>query len=316
MLIINDLFKSYGKVKALNGISFKLVSGQIFGLIGRNGAGKTTIMRILSGLIPADSGNVQYEEVNLLQNHKILKQQIGFMPDFFGIYNNLKVYEYMEFFASAHGLYGLKGRNRCMELLNMVDMLDYSDSFIENLSRGMQQRLCLARVMIPSPHFLLLDEPLSGLDPHNRSLLRSILKQFSSKGTAILLSSHNLNELTYICTHIGVLQSGKLITQGSLTDVFHKVNTSNPLSIFVYDGLETAISILKSHPLVRTISIDQSHIQITFTGREQEEANLLKQLIEHNVLIHSFRREEGNLDSLFLQLTKSEEDINVSQPNL
>ncbi len=312
MLIINELFKSYGTVKALNGLNLRLIPGQIFGLIGRNGAGKTTTMCIVSGMVPADSGSVIYKGINLLENRKLLKQQVGFMPDFFGIYNNLKVHEYMEFFASAHGLYGLRGRNRCMELLNMVDMQDYSDSFIENLSRGMQQRLCLARVMIHSPQFLLLDEPISGLDPHNRSLLRSILKQFSNEGVAILLSSHNLNELSNICTHIGIIQSGKLLTQGSLSDVIHKVNTSNPLSIFVYDGIERAIQILKMHPLVRTISIDQSHIQVTFTGGEQEEAHLLKHLIEQGVLIQSFHREEGNLDSLFLQLTASKEDNDVS----
>ena len=308
MLTINQLYKSYGNVRALNGISFQLVPGEIFGLIGRNGAGKTTTMRILSGLIPANSGSALYNNVDLLHNHKLLKQQIGFMPDFFGIYHNLKVYEYMEFFANAHGLYGLKARNRWKELLEMADLLDYSDSFVEDLSRGMQQRLCLARVMIHSPHFLLLDEPASGLDPHNRNLLRSILRQFAQEGVAILLSSHNLNELSYICTHVGILQSGKFLLKGSLSDVLQNVNKTNPLSIFVYSGMETAIQILKQHPLVKTISIDQSHVQITFTGTAQDESILLKQLIDGNVLIQSFHREEGDLDTLFLQLIGEEEE--------
>lgn len=309
MLTINQLFKSYGTVSALNGVSFQLVPGQIFGLIGRNGAGKTTTMRILSGLIPANAGSAIYNNIDLLHNHKLLKQQVGFMPDFFGIYHNLKVYEYMEFFAAAQGLYGLKARNRWMELLDMVDMIDYSDSFIENLSRGMQQRLCLARVMIHSPHFLLLDEPLSGLDPHNRNLFRSIIRQFCEDGVAVLLTSHDLNNLSYICTHIGIMQSGKIVLQGSLSDVLHDVNTSNPLSIFVYEGAQTAIQILKLHPLVKTISIDLPHIQVTFTGDQKEEAYLLKNLIEQGVLIQSFHREQGGLDRLFLQVTNTEEEI-------
>ena len=230
------------------------------------------------------------------------------MPDFFGVYDNLTVSEYMEFFASCHHMDGLVARKRYTALLEQVGLEDKLDFYVDGLSRGMKQRLCLARALIHDPSILILDEPTSGLDPRTRFEFREILKELQESGKTIVISSHVLSELSELCTDIGIIDQGRMVLEGNIDDILSRVNTSNPLVISVFSNLDKALSILKSHPCVQTISLREQDICVRFSGDTQDEALLLQQLIDSDVLVNGFTREKGSLESVFMQLTEHEEE--------
>ena len=205
MLIIKELEKKYGKFKALNNLNLEINEGEIFGFIGPNGAGKSTTMKIVSGLLLPDSGEVYVDEIDAIKNNKKLKEKIGYMPDFFGVYDNLKSYEYLEFYASIYGISGKDIKKLSMDLLELVNLENKYDSYVDGLSRGMKQRLCLARCLIHNPKLLILDEPASGMDPRARFEMKNILKNLKEMGKTILVSSHILSELGEICTNLGII---------------------------------------------------------------------------------------------------------------
>ena len=237
-----------------------------------------------------------------------LKSCIGYVPDFFGVYDNLTVGEYMSFFASCYQLDGLVARKRYTALLEQVGLEDKLDFYVDGLSRGMKQRLCLARALIHDPQILILDEPTSGLDPRTRVEFKAILEDLKFAGKTILISSHVLSELSEMCTDIGIIDQGRMILEGNIQDILSRVNASNPLVISVYSNMEKALSILKSHPCVRTISMREKDICVRFTGDAQDEAILLQQLIDSDVLVNGFTREKGSLETVFMQLTDHEEE--------
>lgn len=306
MLKIEELQKKYGKFTALDGLNLEIEKGQLFGFVGPNGAGKTTTMRILSGLLAADGGNVCVDGVDVLAHPEKVKEKIGYMPDFFGVYDNLKVKEYMQFFASIYGITGKEAERKYQEKLELVNLFDKKNEYVDGLSRGMKQRLCLARCLIHEPSVLLLDEPASGLDPRARYEMKEILRNLSSMGKTILISSHILPELAEMCTHVGIIESGKTIVSGSVDEIMSKFNNSNPLVMTCVEGREKAVEFLKLRKEIETISISGNKIYIGFTGTDLQEATLLKQLLEQGILISSYCREEGNLESLFMQITKKE----------
>lgn len=303
MLIIENLFKRYGDFVALNGLNLTLNKGELFGFVGPNGAGKTTTMRIISGLLKADSGEIYVDHVNARTESKKIKEKIGYMPDFFGVYDNLKVFEYMDFYASIYGLSGSKAKKTCMELLDLVKLSDKADNYVDELSRGMKQRLCLARSLVHNPELLILDEPASGLDPRARVEMKKILMNLSDIGKTVIVSSHILPELAQMCTSVGIIEKGKMVVTGSVDEIMTKLNTSNPLIIKIVSNQEEAIKVLKSNTLVENISIKDDNISIGFQGTPMDEAKLLHNLVENNVLLSSFSREESNLESLFMQIT-------------
>lgn len=307
MLEIHDLYKQYGKFKALNGLDLEIKKGELFGFVGPNGAGKTTTMRIVSGLLSSDSGEVFVDGIDAIHDRQEVKKKIGYMPDFFGVYDNLKAMEYMEFYASIYGIEGAEAKKLCYDLMELVNLSDKTESYVDGLSRGMKQRLCLARSLIHNPELLILDEPASGLDPRARVEMKEILKNLSSMGKTILISSHILPELSEMCSSIGIIEHGKMVVKGTVEEIMTKMNTSNPLVIKVLDGQDLAIRLLKENPLVENISIKEGKIAFGFQGTKKDEALLLHSLIDSNVNIHSFAREEGNLESLFMQITESEE---------
>lgn len=308
MLEIKDLKKRYGRFQALDGLSMEVGDGELYGFVGPNGAGKTTTIKIITGLLSADSGSVTIDGVDALQDRRILKQNIGYVPDFFGVYDNLKVGEYMEFFASCYGIEGLTARKRCASLLEQVKLEEKRDFYVDGLSRGMKQRLCLARALIHDPKLLVLDEPTSGLDPRTRFEFKEILMDLRAAGKTILISSHVLSELSQMCTDIGIIDQGRMVLEGNIEEILSRVNTSNPLVISVYSNGEKALSILKSHPCVQTISLRDKDICVRFAGDAQDEAMLLQQLIDSDVLVNGFTREKGSLESVFMQLTDREEE--------
>lgn len=308
MLEIRDLHKAYGKYHALNGLNMTVKDGALYGFVGPNGAGKTTTIKIITGLLSADSGSVVIGGKDALRDVASLKRMIGYVPDFFGVYDNLTVSEYMEFFASCYRLDGLVARKRYTALLEQVGLEDRQDFYVDGLSRGMKQRLCLARALIHDPGILILDEPTSGLDPRTRLEFREILQELQVMGKTILISSHVLPELSELCTDIGILDQGRLVLEGSIRDILSRVNSSNPLVITIYSNREQALAILKSHSCVQTISLRENDICVRFTGDKQDEALLLQQLIDGDVLVSSFVRETGSLESVFMQLTEREEE--------
>ena len=308
MLKIENLHKIYGKYHALSGLDMTVKEGALYGFGGPNGAGKTTAIKIMTGLLQAEEGSVLINGKDALADPDQLKSCIGYVPDFFGVYDNLTVGEYMSFFASCYQLDGLVARKRYTALLEQVGLEDKLDFYVDGLSRGMKQRLCLARALIHDPQILILDEPTSGLDPRTRVEFKEILEDLKFAGKTILISSHVLSELSEMCTDIGIIDQGRMILEGNIQDILSRVNASNPLVISVYSNMEKALSILKSHPCVRTISMREKDICVRFTGDAQDEAILLQQLIDSDVLVNGFTREKGSLETVFMQLTDHEEE--------
>lgn len=307
MLKVEKLRKTYGKFHALDGLDMEIRPGALYGLIGPNGAGKTTTIKILTGLLSADAGTVEIDGIDALSNIKELKKRIGYVPDFFGVYDNLKVSEYMEFFASCYGLDGLMAKKRYMSLLEQVGLEEKVDFYVDGLSRGMKQRLCLARALIHDPGLLIMDEPTSGLDPRTRYEFKEILKELSETGKTILISSHVLSELSEMCTDIGIIEQGRMVLGGNMEDILWRVHASNPLTISVNGEMQTTLEVLKRHPYVQTIAVKEREIVVGFSGDQIDEAELLKSLMNAGVPVCSFGREKGSLESLFMQITEKEE---------
>lgn len=309
MLEIRNLTKRYGKFTALEHLNLRIKEGEIFGFVGPNGAGKTTTMRITSGLLKADSGEVLIHGENVLSVSKGLKDKIGYMPDFFGVYDNLKVIEYMEFFASAYGLVGGEIKKRCLNLLELVNLSENAMSYVDEMSRGMKQRLCLARCLVHNPKVLLLDEPAAGLDPRARIEMKDILKELKRDKKTILISSHILPELAQISDTIGIIEKGKMVVSGTVEDILVAKGSASPLLIKVIAGIDNAVKILKENKDTKNITIRDNQISMLYMGSEEKEAGLLTALIQNGVRISSFSREESNLESLFMQITAEEDEI-------
>ena len=310
MLEIRDLKKNYGKYQVLNGLDMTVPDGSLFGFVGPNGAGKTTTLKIMVGLLEADGGTVSYDGFSFQE--KGWERHVGYVPDFFGVYDNLMVWEYMEFFASCYGLEGLKARKRCSALLEQIGLEDKEEFYVDGLSKGMKQRLCLARALIHDPEVLILDEPMAGLDPRTRFDFRETLKDLSDQGKTIVLSSHVLSELSELCTDVGIIDQGRMALTGSIRDILSQVNSSNPIVITLFGGgTDVALSILKSHPSVHTITVKGREIVVRFSGDEQEEAVLLQRLVDAGLLVSGFTREKGSLESLFMEITDRDEERTV-----
>lgn len=308
MLEIKGLHKLYGKYHALSGLDMKVEEGALYGFVGPNGAGKTTTIKIMTGLLKADDGTITVNGESIMADPGRLKAMIGYVPDFFGVYDNLTVAEYMEFFASCYYMDGLVARKRYTTLLEQVGLEDKLEFYVDGLSRGMKQRLCLARALIHDPSLLILDEPTSGLDPRTRFEFKEILLDLREAGKTIIISSHVLAELSQMCTDIGIIDQGRMVLEGNIQEILSRVNASNPLVITVYSNRDKALSILKSHPCVQTISLRENDICVRFSGDAQDEAILLQQLIDSDVLVNGYTREKGSLESVFMQLTDHEEE--------
>ncbi len=314
MLKICNLKKSYGKIRALRDLNLEIEDGELFGFVGPNGAGKTTTIRILTGLLRADSGTVEIDGQPMRCGDGKLKEKIGYVPDFFGVYDNVRVSEYLEFYASAYGITGLVARRRYMELLDMVGLGGREDHYVDSLSRGMKQRLGVARALVHNPRLLILDEPAAGLDPRTRQDFIQMLKEINKCGKTILISSHILSELGEMCTDIGIIEEGAMVLRGSLVDILAMVNTSNPLEMRIYKNLPEAVALLRRHPLVHNVTIDGNQVVAGFSGGQMDEARLLGQLVtEAGALVGSFGRRQGGLESVFMQITGSKEEKVVAQ---
>ena len=257
----------------------------------------------MTGLLKPDQGVVELDGKNMLTDTLDLRRRIGYVPDHFGLYDNLKVSEYMEFFAACYHLEGFAARKRASSLLEQVGLGERKDAFVDGLSRGMQQRLCLARALIHDPELLIMDEPTAGLDPRTHLEFRQMVWELHEQGKTILLSSHNLAELSELCTDIGIIDAGKMVLSGSMDEIMERIYTSKQIIISVQDQMEKALAFLKESPMVRTISICEKDIMVGFIGDERRESELLKQMIEAGIPVRGFMREPGSLESIFMQIT-------------
>lgn len=312
MLKIVDLQKSFGSFQALNHLNLEIAKGELFGFVGPNGAGKTTTMKIISGLMRADGGSVTIDGVDALKDSQKLKEKIGYMPDFFGVYDNLKAYEYMEFYASVYGILGRDARELCNNLLDLVNLSDKADSYVDSLSRGMKQRLCLARSLVHNPELLILDEPASGLDPRARFEMKEILRNLCNMGKTIIISSHILPELAEMCSSIGIIEHGSMVACGTVDEIQNAMQTAKPVIIRIMNAAETeqAVRLLKETPEIKNISVQDMTISTVLKDGHDTaaaRAELLTSLVSAGISICSFHQEEGNLESLFMQITEKED---------
>jgi ABC-2 type transport system ATP-binding protein len=308
MLEIKNLNKRYGKFTAVDNLELNVAEGEIFGFVGPNGAGKTTTMKIICGLLEADSGEVYVDGVDAIKNNKKIKEKIGYMPDFFGVYDNLKVSEYLEFYASIYNIIGKEKDKICGELLELVDLSSKKDAYVDSLSRGMKQRLCLARSLVHNPKLLILDEPASGMDPRARFEMKEILRTLKDMNKTIIISSHILPELAELCTTIGIIERGKILLRGTVDEIMMKVYKNKGIKIKVHDKQEEAINILKEFPNVDGITTGEGTLQAYLQGGDEDMASILRTLVSRNIPVVSFSQLDGNLEDIFMKVTGKDEN--------
>ncbi|MBO0790351.1 MAG: ABC transporter ATP-binding protein [Ktedonobacteraceae bacterium] len=310
---IQHVFKRYRNVDALSDFSLEIPRGTIYGLIGPNGAGKTTLLRILAALISPTAGQVWLGDEEITRTPTTIQRKVGYMPDFFGVYPDLTSAEYLEFYAGIHGIPRQKRAQTVSDLLELVDLSSKRNSFVETLSRGMKQRLCLARALVHDPDVLLLDEPASGLDPRARVELRELVRALQGMGKTIIVSSHILPELAEMCTDIAIVQGGKLIASGDVDSVSHRLGSGRHLEIRILDlaRVPEAMDQLKQLPGITNVtqgngSSDAQLIQAEFSGDDQELHRILVALITHDIPVVSFapRSGSGLLEEVFMSITE------------
>jgi ABC-2 type transport system ATP-binding protein len=304
MLEIKDLHKKYGRFYAVNGLNLSISEGEIFGFVGPNGAGKSTTMKIICGLLTATSGEIYVDGVDALQHNNRIKEKVGYMPDFFGVYDDLKVDEYLDFYASVYKIKVGNKKKMITDLLELVDLGHKREAYVDNLSRGMKQRLCLARSLIHNPRFLILDEPASGLDPRARVEMKNILRNLKDMGKTILISSHILSELAELCTSIGIIDNGKIVVSGSVSEIMQQVYSNKVIRVRVNDKLEEAMNILKEFPFIDKITTGENQLQAAFEGGDEEMSRVLATLVTRSIPVAAFAQLDGNLEDIFMKVTK------------
>ena len=305
MIETRDLTKAYGELYALKSLDLKLEKGDVFGFIGPNGAGKTTTMRILATLLNPTVGEAYVCGSSIYTKPKEIRRLIGYMPDFFGVYDDMKVSEYLEFFAAAYRIKGPKRKVICDEVLELVDLTYKRDALVTSLSRGMTQRLGLARVLLHDPQVLLLDEPASGLDPRARIEIRGLLKELRKMGKTIMISSHILPELADICNKIGIIERGVMLYNAEVSQVMKQVRRAPVLHVSVVGDNQNAVRLLESHDLVASVAPqDGGLIVVTLHEGTEDYSELPSLLISAGHKLTLFKEDELNLESAFMALTK------------
>ena len=304
---ILELKKSFGKFTALNSLSMNITDNSIFGFVGPNGAGKTTTMKIMAGLLKADSGNIYINGEDVLKNPQKIRDKIGYMPDFFGVYDDLKVTEYMDFYAGTYYIPYADRPSLIDSLLEIVDLSDKKDAYVDSLSRGMKQRLCLARSLIHDPNLIILDEPASGLDPRARVEMKEVLKQLKEMGKTIIVSSHILPELAEMCSEIGIIDHGQLVTQGTVNEIMNKIHKNRIVRVKTSSAKDTLIRLLKEQTKVGEITENADNIEFVFDGNDNDLTSILRNIIMNGIPVFSFGEAEGNLEEIFMTVTGGDE---------
>lgn len=304
MIEIVNLHKSFGSFEALKGISLTIKKGTVFGFVGPNGAGKSTTMSILATLSLPTSGMALVDGLDVTKHPHEVRKKIGYMPDFFGVYDQLKTVEYLHFYGASYGLTKPEREELIPQLLELVNLSDKRDTYVDSLSRGMKQRLCLARCLVHDPELLILDEPASGLDPRARIEMREILKELKSMGKTIIISSHILPELAEMVDEIGVIEHGELIAVGNIELIQRQLMSKKLLKIKLLDGVEQLKNSLENDPLVQGIFVNGDTLEVQFSGDDRQQVEFLQKMIHAGYPVVTFNEAQTDLEDIFLAITK------------
>ncbi|MUT66449.1 ABC transporter ATP-binding protein [Paenibacillus sp. NEAU-GSW1] len=304
MIEIKGLTKTFGQFQALKSIDLTIAKGTVFGFVGPNGAGKSTTMSILATLMAPTSGIAKVDGFDVTEHPAEVRKRIGYMPDFFGVYDQFKTIEYMHFYGASYGIPKHEREQLIPQLLELVNLSDKKDAYVDTLSRGMKQRLCLARCLVHDPELLILDEPASGLDPRARIEMREILRELKAMGKTIIISSHILPELAEMVDEIGIIEHGRIISQGNVADIQNRMRVKRVLFLRLSDRNEEAEQWLRDQPFVGRVLRDERGIHVHFAGHDEEQAALLKALFTAGFAVISFSEGQTNLEDVFLEMTK------------
>jgi ABC-2 type transport system ATP-binding protein len=307
------LVKRYDGELAVAGIDLVVGPGEIYGLVGPNGAGKTTTMRILATLLAPTAGEARVCGIDVTADPVEVRRRIGYMPDFYGVYDDLRVWEYLDFFARCYSVPAARRAGMIGELLEIVGLSDKHDAYVEALSRGMRQRLCLAHTLVHDPQLLILDEPASGLDPRARVEMREILRELSTMGKTILVSSHILTEVAELCTAVGIIDRGRLLRSGQIAEIERSLRATALLRIDVLSDGEAAIAWLGTDPRVGDVlavssNAGMTRLEVPFDGPADSQATLLQGMIAAGHTVSSFGQATSDLEEIFLKVTGNDEE--------
>ncbi len=304
MIETKKLTKNFGNLVAVSDLDLQIGTGDIFGFIGPNGAGKTTTMRILVTLLEPTAGAAFIDGLDVTKKGKEVRRRVGYMPDFMGVYDDLKVFEYLEFFAAAFGIEYHKRKKIVDGVLELTDLVSKQNALVDSLSRGMQQRLGLARVLIHDPKVLILDEPASGLDPRARIEMRELLRELKRMGKTIMISSHILSELEEICDRIGIVEHGQLVFSGTMEEIRPRLGIQSKVRVKVLGDASRAIELLTVLPQIQQVENMGDYLSVTFREGASTDGIIARTLVTGGVDLVYLQPEQLKLDDAFLQLTK------------
>lgn len=296
--------KDYGEFTAVDSLDLKIEAGETFGFIGPNGAGKSTSIRFLATLLKATRGQGVLNGHSVIDDPMNVRRSVGYMPDTFGVYDGMKVWEFLDFFGVAYGIGRGKRRQVVGDVLELLDLAHKRDDYVNGLSRGMKQRLCLAKTLVHDPPVLILDEPASGLDPRARLEMKALLKELRRMGKTILISSHILTELADCCTSIGIIERGQLLMHGPIQEVYRRIRGNRMVEVKFVHGMDVGLSVIRSSPHCRDLQVGESEAQVELETDDAGVAELLNQLIQQGVGIRSFSEHDPTLEDVFMMVTK------------
>lgn len=304
MIELKGFGKDYGDFTAVESMDLNIAEGEMFGFIGPNGAGKSTSIRFLATLLRATRGDGTVNGYSVSGDPMNVRRSVGYMPDAFGVYDGMKVWEFLDFFAVAYNIGRTQRKQVIRDVLELLDLTYKRDDFVNGLSRGMKQRLCLAKTLVHDPPVLILDEPASGLDPRARVEVKALLKELRRMGKTILISSHILTELADCCTSVGIIERGKLLMQGPIEEVYQRIRGNQVIEARMGNNIDKGLAIVRSNPDVRDVQVDGNKVTIEFATSDHNPAGLLATLVEANVEISSFAQKEPTLEDVFMMVTK------------
>jgi ABC-2 type transport system ATP-binding protein len=304
MIELLDFGKNYGDFTAVGSLNLKIEAGELFGFIGPNGAGKSTTIRFLATLLKATHGEGIVNGHSVTKDPLAVRKSVGYMPDNFGVYDGMKVWEFLDFFAVAYGIPRARRKAVIGDVLDLLDLSHKREDFVNGLSRGMKQRLCLAKTLVHDPPVLILDEPSSGLDPRARLEVKALLKELRRMGKTILISSHILTELADCCTSIGIIERGQLLMHGPIDEVYRRIRGNRIVEIKFVDGMDLALSIIRSCPHTRDVQIEDHQATIEMAADDAQVAGLMSQLTSSGVRMRSFHEKDPTLEDVFMLVTK------------
>lgn len=304
MIEIKNFHKRYGDFVAVENLNLTIGAGEMFGFIGPNGAGKSTTIRFLATLLRATSGQATVNGCDVMSDPIGVRRSVGYMPDMFGVYDGMKVWEFLDFFSVAYEIPANQRKAVISDVLELLDLTHKRDDYVNGLSRGMKQRLCLAKTLVHDPPVLILDEPASGLDPRARLEVKALLKELRKMGKTILISSHILTELADVCTSIGIIERGKLLLSGPIDKVYRKIQQNRHLVVRFSGDPEAGVSIIRSDPKVRSVQVDARSCTVEYDGQDDDVKRLLRGLATSDVGLVSFADKEPTLEDVFMLVTK------------